>query len=258
MRVRIRTAFACAFAMLSFPALQLSAAHASEFICRPSSIVTEALAPDFAATWRGGSKPLRILAIGSSSTEGIGASAQDRTYPARLGALLRQGLTGRPIDIVNAGIGGEIAPQTLARLKTALVAERYDLVIWQVGTNDAVTGGNLQAFRAMVADGIAAARQAKTRLVILDPQFYPGIKEAARYRSYVDAIAETARANGVPVLSRFAAMSNWYQRDPEAFMAALAGDRFHMSDAGYACLAQDIAQSLLGREPAVTLASTAR
>lgn len=258
MRTRLRTAFACAFAMLSLPGLTLSAVNASEFICRPTSLVTAAASPDFASLWRKGEGPLRLLAIGSSSTEGIGASAKERSYPARLAALLRQGLSGRAVDIVNAGIGGEIAPQTLQRLKKALSEARYDLVIWQVGTNDAVTGGDLQAFRALVADGIAAARQVQTRLVILDPQFYPGIKETARYRAYVDAIAETARANGVPVLSRFAAMSGWYQRDAEGFMAALAGDRFHMSDAGYACLAQDIARSLLERAPGVTLASTAR
>jgi hypothetical protein len=31
-----------------------------------------------------------------------------------------------------------------------------------------------------------------------------------------------------------------------------------MSDAGYACLAQDIARSLLGDKPAVTLAASVR
>ena len=257
MRIRIRTAYACALALLSLPGLALAPAKASEFVCRPTSLITTATTPDFTALWRKGDGPLRLLAIGSSSTEGVGASAKDRTYPARLAALLRQGLSGRAVEIVNAGIGGEIAPQTLQRLKKALAETRYDLVIWQVGTNDAVTGGDLQAFRALIADGIAAARQSQTRLAILDPQFYPGIKETARYRAYVDAIAEIARANGVPVLSRFAAMSGWYQRDAEGFMAALAGDRFHMSDAGYSCLAQDIARSLLERAPGVTLASTA-
>jgi lysophospholipase L1-like esterase len=160
--------------------------------------------------------------------------------------------------MVNAGIGGETAPRTLTRLKTALAEGRYDLVIWQVGTNDAVTGGDLGTFRSLVADGIAAAKQARTRLVILDPQFYPGIKETARYRTYVDAIAEVARAQAVPVLSRYQAMLGWYQRDADGFMAALAGDHFHMSDAGYGCLAQDIARSLLGDKPAVALAASAR
>jgi acyl-CoA thioesterase-1 len=251
-----RTGLACAITMLSLPGLLLQPASASEFICKPSTLTRDAA--DLASTLAKGNAPLRILAIGSSSTEGVGASGKDKTYPARLGSLLREGLSGRPIEMVNAGIGGETAPQTLSRLKGALAQGRYDLVIWQVGTNDAVTGGDLGTFRNLVADGIAAARQAHTRLVILDPQFYPGIKETARYRSYVEAIAEVARAQAVPVLSRYQAMLGWYQRDADGFMAALAGDRFHMSDAGYGCLAQDIARSLLGDRPAVTLAASAR
>lgn len=251
-----RTGLACAFAMLAFSALQSRQASASEFICKPSTLMRDAT--DLASAWNNGGAPLRILAIGSSSTEGIGASGKDKTYPAQLGALLRAGLSGRSIEMVNAGIGGETAPQTLLRLKAALAVGRYDLVIWQVGTNDAVTGGDLGTFRNLVADGIAAAKQARTRLVILDPQFYPGIKETARYRTYVDAIAETARAQAVPVLSRYQAMLSWYQRDADGFMAALAGDRFHMSDAGYGCLAQDIARSLLGDKPAATLTASAR
>lgn len=252
----LRTRLACALAMLAPLGLQSQQASASEFVCKPSTLTRDAA--DLASAWSKGSSPLRILAIGSSSTEGIGASGKDKTYPARLGALLRAGLAGRSVEMVNAGIGGETAPQTLSRLKAALTDGRYDLVIWQVGTNDAVTGGDLATFRARLADGIAAARQAQTRLVILDPQFYPGIKETARYRAYVDTIAEVARAQAIPVLSRYQAMLGWYQRDADGFMAALAGDRFHMSDAGYGCLAQDIARSLLGDRPAVTLAASAR
>lgn len=251
-----RIRLACAVAMLAPLGLQVQQANATEFVCRPSTLSRDAA--DLASGWSKSGAPLRILAIGSSSTEGIGASGKDKTYPAQLSTLLRTGLSGRPVEMVNAGIGGETAPQTLSRLKAALTGGHYDLVIWQVGTNDAVTGGDLGTFRNLVTDGIAAARQARTRLVILDPQFYPGIKETARYRAYVDAIAEVAKAQAVPVLSRYQAMLGWYQRDADGFMAALAGDRFHMSDAGYGCLAQDIARSLLGDRPAVTLTASAR
>lgn len=232
-------------------------ASASEFVCKPSSLTRDGAA-GLASAWSKGGAPLHILAIGSSSTEGVGASGKDKTYPARLASLLREGLPGRSVEMVNAGIGGETAPQTLQRLKAMLRQGAYDLVIWQVGTNDAVNGGDLGRFRVLVGEGIDAARQAGTRIVILDPQFYPGIKETARYRAYVDAIADVARAQAVPVLSRYQAMLGWYQRDAAGFMAALAGDRFHMSDAGYACLAQDIARSLLGDKPASTLAASAR
>ena len=149
------------------------------------------------------------------------------------------------MTITNAGIGGEIAPQTLTRLKQALAQRRYDLVIWQVGTNDAVTGGNIDAFKAMVADGIAIVRQAGTSLALLDPQFFPGIREPARYRTFVDAIGEAAKGQGVPVFTRYDTMREWHGTDAQAFTAALASDSFHMSDAGYDCLARDMAAGLV-------------
>jgi len=221
------------------------AAQAGSFICRETPIVraTERLATLAPRIAPGGK--VEILAIGSSSTEGIGASTRDKTYPARLQALLGTAWPRVAVTITNAGIGGEIAPQTLARLKQALSERRYDLVIWQVGTNDAVTGGDLAAFKAMVADGISIAREAKTSLALLDPQFFPGIREPARYRSYVDAIGEVAKGQNVPVFTRYDTMREWHGADAQAFTAALSSDSFHMSDAGYDCLARDMAAGLV-------------
>lgn len=240
-------------AALRFTALNLVAAlafsgiaHAASFSCRETPIVqSNATLAGLAAPVAQG-RPLTILAIGSSSTEGIGASTRDKTYPARLQALLGKSWAKSKIEIVNAGIGGEVAPQTLVRLKQALSERRYDLVIWQVGTNDAVTGGDIDAFRGMVADGIAMVKAAGPNLAILDPQFFPGIREPERYRSYVEVIADAGKRASVPVFTRYDTMREWYRGDAEAFNAALSSDGFHMSDAGYDCLARDMAASLVG------------
>ena len=221
-------------------------AQAAGFSCRETPIVRSnaTLAPLSAKLAEG--RPLAILAIGSSSTEGIGASAKDKTYPARLQALLAKAWPKSEIEIVNAGIGGETAPQTLARLKAALAARSYDLVIWQVGTNDAVRGGDLDAFRTMVSDGIAMVREAGPALAILDPQFFPSVRDPQRYGDYVEAVGEIARREAVPVFARYAAMREWHRSDAEAFKAALWTDGFHMSDAGYDCLARDMANAMVG------------
>lgn len=221
-------------------------AQAASFSCRETPIMRSSatLAPLSTKVAQGQS--LAILAIGSSSTEGVGASAKDRTYPARLQALLAKAWPKSQVEIVNAGIGGETAPQTLARLKTALAVRHYDLVIWQVGTNDAVKGGDLDAFRAMVTDGIAMVREAGPALAILDPQFFPSVRDPQRYGAYVEAVGEIARREAVPVFARYAAMREWHRTDAEAFKAALWTDGFHMSDAGYDCLARDMANAMVG------------
>src|SRR3954466_8443401 len=83
-------------------------------------------------------RPVEIVAFGSSSTEGSGASAPDRTYPARLEALLRAGWPGEAVTIRNRGVGGQTVEALLARLETDVIAMHPTLVIWQVGTNEAL------------------------------------------------------------------------------------------------------------------------
>src|SRR5262245_21285561 len=60
-------------------------------------------------------KALIIVAIGSSSTQGVGASDQAHTYPARLAEELRHRWAHLVVTVVNKGIGGDTAPKVLAR-----------------------------------------------------------------------------------------------------------------------------------------------
>lgn len=198
-------------AALLLGVITMNAAQAAGFECRQSPLVRANMQlPDLARAIAGDHE-LDILAIGSSSTEGVGASAPDKTYPARLQALLRQAWPNVSVNVTNAGIGGETAPQTILRLQKAVVERSYDLVIWQVGTNDAVNGGDLEAFKGMVRDGIAAVQKAGPSLVLLDPQYFPSVRDPQRYQRFVRAIAETAEAYAAPVLSRYDAMLGWHR-----------------------------------------------
>ena len=51
-------------------------------------------------------QPLTIVAMGSSSTLGVGASSPAFSYPSRLEQELRQQFPGVEIRVVNHGIGG--------------------------------------------------------------------------------------------------------------------------------------------------------
>jgi acyl-CoA thioesterase I len=187
---------------------------------------------------------VHLLAIGSSSTEGIGASSKAAAYPALLEGDLRAAWPGAKLSVENAGIGGETAPATLARLEQRLASTSYDLVIWQVGTNDALSGADTNAFRAMLRKGISAARDARVEIALLNQQYFPGIKNPAAYDAFVAAVADVAREERVPVIDRYALMTGWKSAGDATLLASLSGDRFHMGDAGYACLAQVIAADI--------------
>ncbi len=185
---------------------------------------------------------LDILAIGSSSTEGIGASAPTNAYPARLEQELSHE-SGIAAAVKNAGVGGELAVETLRRLKGALKTGWAELVIWQVGTNDAIVGVDETKFRTTVESGVAAARAAGVPLLLIDPQFTPKSPDEARYERFVAIVDEIGASDHVPVLSRFAMMKRW---GANGVRALLSGDGLHMNDLGYKCLAHAIAEAIEG------------
>jgi acyl-CoA thioesterase-1 len=78
---------------------------------------------------------LTVVAIGSSSTEGIGASTPAATYPSRVAAELARRLPRQSVTVLNKGVGGETAIEMLARFDRDVFAQNPDLVIWQAGTN---------------------------------------------------------------------------------------------------------------------------
>ena len=199
---------------------------------------------DYASDWRR-ARPVRIVAIGSSSTAGAGASKPEFAYPARLAAYLGQDLEGWSVSVLNLGIGGETIGATVERLKAVLIS-RPTLIIWQVGTNDALGEGDEDAFRRTVEDGVIAARAAKVDLVVVDPQDFPGIKNRERYERYVDTIRAVADKYDTPLFSRYAMMKDWWRYDRERASAMLSKDGFHMSDRGYDCLARHMSTRIAG------------
>lgn len=143
----------------------------------------------------------------------------------------------------NAGVGGELAVKTLQRLKAALKTGWPELVIWQVGTNDALVGVDEKLFRDTVESGVAAARTAGVPLMLIDPQFTQKSPDEARYERFVGIVDEIGAHDHVPVLSRFAMMKRSAAKGARTF---LSGDGLHMNDLGYRCLAHAIANAIEG------------
>ncbi len=131
-------------------------------------------------------QPVRIIAFGSSSTEGAGASSPAATYPSRLQVVLNAAWEPRQhVIVLNRGIGGEDADDMMQRLP-ALIAEHPDLIIWQTGSNDPLRNVPLERFEQETRAGIEA-----------DPR-RPHRRDAAR----AAALPRTGRQAGQHGISR--------------------------------------------------------
>ena len=94
------------------------------------------------------SKPhVKVLAIGSSSTVGLGASSPTATYVARLEPTLEGALKGIDFDVIGRGMSGEVAQGAADRMKQEVQQAKPDLVVWQVGTNDALRHVSVDKFK---------------------------------------------------------------------------------------------------------------
>ncbi|MGQ9369712.1 SGNH/GDSL hydrolase family protein [Azospirillum sp. ST 5-10] len=199
-------------------------------------------------------RPLTVVALGSSSTEGVGASAPSKTYPAQLEALLGQRLKAARIAVLNKGVGGETAGANLARFDRDVLAAKPDLVVWQVGTNDSFQRVPLPAFVAAVRDGAALARDAGADLILMNPQYFPGERDVDSYAAYVDAVQALGRELGVPVVDRHSVMKWWLDSGRFTADAILSPDGYHMRDPSYRCLAEFVADVIATPDRAQTAA----
>src|SRR5215470_20343882 len=73
---------------------------------------------------------LVIVAIGSSSTKGVGASDQALAYPPLLAEELRHRWPRLIVTVVNKGVNGETVEQMLARFPRDVLPYHPQLVIW--------------------------------------------------------------------------------------------------------------------------------
>lgn len=190
-------------------------------------------------------QPLTIVAIGSSSTEGAGASAPTRTYPARLAAELRRRLPDRVVTVINKGVGGETASQMLARFPTDVLPYRPHLVIWQMGSNAVLKGVDVATFERAIRDGVRRLKLAGIDIVLMDPQFAPRVVKQPLHRRILDVIRTVASDTKVAVFHRFAAMRYWLNAKTLRMEDVVARDQIHMTDFSYACVARLLADSLV-------------
>lgn len=189
-------------------------------------------------------KPLKIVAIGSSSTAGAGASSAAATYPSRLQVELAELLPHHDITVLNRGVGGQITADMIARFYSQVLPEKPDLVIWQLGTNSVLRDYPVEPERALVSAGIGVLRSMGTDVVLLDPQFAPKVNGRGGIGAMVSLLNEESKHSNVDMFHRYDLMRFWHETRGIPFSVAVNGDGLHMSDWGYACLAKTMASAL--------------
>ncbi len=213
--------------------------------CRvaPNLLADDSILPLTARVIGNGAR-LTIVALGSSSTAGVGASTKSAAYPAVLERQLRHRL-GPRVRVINRGVGGETIDRTAARIVRDVLPLHPTLVVWQVGTNDLLKSLPLVKFEKILAAGILTMRRHGIDVMLMSPQYFPAGELRPNLGAYLRAIDKVADLYDVPVLHRHRIMAYWATSGELSVGQMLARDKFHMSDEGYQCLGEVAAAFIL-------------
>jgi lysophospholipase L1-like esterase len=189
-------------------------------------------------------QPIVIVAIGSSSTAGSGASTPGANYPNRLAAELKQRFPTHPITVLNHGVGGEEVPDMLKRFDKAVVANNPDLVLWQLGTNSVIRDHKVTDRGDSIRGGLKKIRSTGADIVLIDPQFAPKVNAKPEAVHMVEFISTIAKQENVALFRRYDVMKRWSEVDHLPFSVFVAGDGLHMNDWSYACMAKGLGMAI--------------
>lgn len=172
--------------------------------------------------------PLRIAVLGDSLTAGYGLAA-DQSFPAQLEAALRQ--RGYPVEVQNAGVSGDTTAGGLARLDW-LLDSRPDLVIVELGGNDALRGIDPESTRANLDAILVRLKQNGIRPLLAGMRAPRNL--GRDYYTKFDALyPELAQRHGVPFYPFFL---DGVAGRPELNL----GDGIHPDPAGIAVIVRQI------------------
>jgi len=156
--------------------------------------------------------------------------------------MLERVLKTVPIEVVNRGVSGETAETTADRLRIEAALLKPDLVLWQVGTNDAVQRVSVENFERTVKNTVAMLRKKKIDVVLVGLQYTPKYARDDHYFAIRESLKRIAAENNVLYVRRYQAME--YIHKTKANLQMMADDDFHLNDLGYQCMAEHITQAM--------------
>jgi acyl-CoA thioesterase-1 len=146
----------------------------------------------------GAANPPQILVFGDSLAAGFGLSPE-ASFSARLEARLAS--DGIRASVVNSGNSGDTTAAGLARLDWAL-ADKPDLVILELGANDALRGIDPESVRANLDAMIGRIKASGAKLLLAGMQ--APLNWGTAYKKRFDALyPELAKAHGVALYPFF-------------------------------------------------------
>jgi acyl-CoA thioesterase I len=220
-------------------------AQASEPFCVvPDELIADESGLPAVARAVAAGEPLKIVAVGSATTSGMGASSPDASYPARLEVHLRTLMPGRVVFVTNRGAPKQSAADMVQRFKSDVLIEKPALVIWETGTADAVRGVDGESFLLSLKSGLKTARDAGADVLLVDPQYSARLSGMVNLAPYMDTMSKLASKYDLVTFHRYEVMRYLTEAGKLSIDDAPPAKRTEQIDAIYDCMGQLMARMI--------------
>ena len=143
-----------------------------------------------------------------------------------------------------------------ARFERDVIAEKPDIVLWQLGTNSMLGGDPMETHLPVLQDGVSHLRKATNAdIVLIDPQYAPKVLRGGGSNAIISMIAETARGTDINLFRRYELMRRWREVEQLAFDKFISPDELHMNDWSYACVARALGMAIADADDAADRAA---
>lgn len=203
------------------------------------ALVAESPLPNVAAALAN-RKMVKILTIGASAAAGRRSTRGG--YTKLIETILERAVKGLDVVMINHGVSGELASDAAIRIKTEVALDRPDLVIWQVGSNDALAYVSVDFVKLTVVDTIRWLREHKVDVILVGLQRVDQMRRNTHYIAMRDELRKIAADENVIIVRRDEAMELINKAKTEGGVPL--PDEFEETEIGYTCLAQYVARAI--------------
>ena len=204
-----------------------------------SSVTSLAPLPHLAAVLQQ-TQTVRVLAIGNWAAAGLGGRHR---FTSELEEILERSVKGLDLVFTHRGVSGELVNTTAERLKQEIALLDPDLVLWQVGSNDALMRVSVAEFEASLSAAVEWVKAHDKDLVLVGLQYTKALSRNDHYRAIKDAVGRVAARHNVLLVRRYEAVQ--FMATASREQDRLAKDEFMMTELGYKCMSEHIARALV-------------
>jgi hypothetical protein len=183
---------------------------------------------------------IKIMTIGASSSA-FKRNSGDGYYQVIEG-VLEKTIPGVDIQIIDRGVSGELARDAGDRLKSEVALTNPNLVLWQVGSADALAQVRLEEFEATLDETVDWLKGHGVDVVLVGVQYVRSLATDPLYQAIRTAIVRVADRHQVLRIGRYEAMQVIEQgrqvRTGEAF------NQFAATEQGHTCLSEYVVRAI--------------